>query len=74
MTHVYIVESGEQHEGGKVVGVFSTIGAAYAAACQERNRYDHTARWRVVTTDENILIRREYSGDYVCICKYAVHH
>lgn len=70
MRHVYIVERGEQSEGGSVVAVFETASAAKRCALEQK---PHFGDWTPVKSDYPECSFLAMSGtDYVTVTRRPV--
>ena len=75
---VYVVESGEKHEGGRVVSIHSQRETALDVARSLANKAAKSLRWKLVEhpiedVDENLIAYWTYGCDYVSVEKRTVH-
>lgn len=66
MNIVYILEQGETHEGGQVLGLYNNEASAlWELAIAFNKMYDMFKDWRPGTTDnEDMMPRWNHSGTY----------
>lgn len=76
--NVYIVESGEKHEGGRVVSVHRTRENAIDVGYHLAKTSAKSLRWKLVEhpikdVDENLIAYWSYGCDYVQVEKRVVN-